>query len=271
MEYAKTVSIKAYAKINLVLNVVGRQDNLHLIDSIMTPFDIYDTVKMEKRTDREIFVKYTNCENITNDTASKMAKLISKKYGLLGVNIEINKNIPIKAGLGGSSADAGAVARGMEKLFSLEKIPNELLLEVGSDVPYMYLGGDKRVQGVGEKVSSVNLPKLYKVLIVDGIGVDTKKSYENYDLFGGDNQDIEKFLININKFCATFTNSLQKGSQKLNSNIQKASDLLTECGFSSCMTGSGSGVFGIEYDKAQFENKLKKLIKKQPNLQFFIS
>lgn len=271
MEYAKTVSIKAYAKINLVLNVVGIQNSLHLIDSIMTPFDIYDIVNMEKRTDGEIVVKYTNYDNITNDTAYKMAKLINQKYGLSGVDIEITKNIPMKAGLGGSSADAGAVARGMEKLFSLEKIPSELLLEVGSDVPYMYIGGDKRVQGVGEKVTSVDLPKLYKVLIVDGIGVDTKKSYDNYDLYGGDNQDIEMFLTNIKAKSATFTNALQKGSTKLNNNIQKAIDLLTECGFLACMTGSGSGVFGIEYDKAQFENKLMKLIKKQPNLQFFIS
>jgi 4-diphosphocytidyl-2-C-methyl-D-erythritol kinase len=271
MEYELAVSIKAYAKINLLLNVVGVRDGLHLIDSIMTPFDIYDIINMEKRSDKEIFVKYTKGESITNDTAFKMAKLIKEKYGLCGVNIEIDKNIPMKAGLGGSSADAGAVARGMEKLFSLEKIPAKLLLEVGSDVPYMYLGGDKRVQGVGEKVTSVDLPKLYKVLIIDCIGVDTKKSYENYDLFGGDNQDIEKFLVNINKHCATFTNALQKGSIILNNNIEQAINLLTECGFSACMTGSGSGVFGIEYDKAQFDNKLMKLIKKQPKLQFFIS
>ncbi len=270
MKCSNTISKKAYAKINLVLNVVGIQGKMHLIDSIVTPFNIYDTVHIEKRKDREIFVNYTNGQKFENDTAYKMATLITKRYKLSGVNIEIEKRIPQKAGIGGSSADAGAVARGMQQLFGLQEIPFELLLEVGSDVPYMYLGGNKRIQGVGEKVSSVSLPKLYKVLVVDGIGVDTKQSYQNYDLYGGENQDIDKFLVDVHNGSATFTNALQKGSMKLNKNIKESIQALKECGFAACMTGSGSGVFGIEYDKASFDYKLTKLIKRRPDLQFFI-
>lgn len=267
----KNVSIRAYAKINLVLNIEGVQDNLHLIDSIVTQFDLYDIVNMEKREDGKIFVRYTNCDTIINDTALKMANLINDRYNLSGVNIEITKNIPIKAGLGGSSADAGAVARGMQQLFSLEAIPASLLIKVGSDVPYMYLGGDKRIQGIGERVANVKLPRLYKVLLLDGVGVDTKKSYENYDLEGGENQDIEKFLENMNSKNAKCTNALQKASIKLNDNIGKAIDLLESCGFAPCMTGSGSGVFAIEYDKAVFKNKLKKLNIKQSKFMLYIS
>ncbi|HKL73757.1 MAG TPA: hypothetical protein VJ903_02580, partial [Clostridia bacterium] len=238
---------------------------------IVTPFDLCDVVNMEKRDDGQIFVKYTNGQKIINDTAFKTANLIMNKYKTSGVNIEIVKNIPFKAGLGGSSADAGAVAKGMQQLYSLDTIPTDLLLTVGSDVPYMYEGGDKRIQGVGEKVSSVKLPKLYKILLTDGIGVDTKKSYDNYDLFGGENQDIEQFLENVNKKNATFTNALQNASIRINKNIEEAISILKECDFRPCMTGSGSGVFAIEYDKALFESKLKKLIKKKHKFNFFIS
>lgn len=266
------LNIKAYAKINLVLNIEGTANGMHLIDSIVTPFNIYDEVVMEKREDNEITVNYTGCSTvIQNDTALKMANIIQREFHTGGVSINISKNIPFKAGLGGSSADAGAVARGMEQLFTLTGIPTELLMEVGSDVPYMYCGGDKRIRGIGEIVTPVALPELYKVLITDDEGVDTKKSYESYDISGGENQDIDLFLEDINNKKAKFTNALQRGSELLNDKISYAYKLLTVCGFAASMTGSGSGVFGIAYGKEEFEIKLKKLIEKKTNLKFFVS
>lgn len=267
----QSVSLRAYAKINLVLNIEGTSDGLHLIDTVVTPFNIFDEVNMEKRRDGEIRVRYTNGPPIENDTARKMAEIIRQEYKTGGVDIEITKKIPMKAGVGGSSADAGAVARGMQVLFSLDEIPAHLLLKVGSDVPYMYRGGDKRIRGKGEIVENVVLPNTYKVLIVAEGGVDTRKCFELYDILGGENADIGKFLIEINENRANFSNALQRAGEELNENISGAITLLKECGFQPCMTGSGSGVFGIEYDKTEFENKLKKLIKKQPKSQFFIS
>jgi 4-diphosphocytidyl-2-C-methyl-D-erythritol kinase len=266
------VIVRAYAKINLILNIVGKSGGMHLIDSIVTPFNIFDEVKLSKRMDNEIIVKYNNCDEslIENDTAYKMALLIRNNFNIGGIDIEITKNIPFKAGIGGSSADAGAVAKGIEELYSLTGIPTELLIKVGSDVPYMYQGGDKRLRGLGEVVTPITLPKMYKVLLVDDIGVNTKKSYENYDIYGGINQEINLFMQNIKEKNANFTNALQRGSEKLNERIKYAIILLEECGFASCMTGSGSGVFGIAYNEDEFESKLKKLIEKNTNFKIFI-
>lgn len=255
---------RAYAKINLVLNITGVSGNMHLIDSIVTPFEIYDEIKISKNCINKTVINYTNLiAGIKNDSALTAAELIRKEYNLDGIDIEIKKNIPFKAGLGGSAADAGAIARGMERLFNLEKIPLSLLLKIGSDAPYMYMGGNKRVRGTGEIVTPVNLPEMYKVVLIEKNGVETKKAFKYYDKYGGENQNIDIFLENIKVNKAIFSNALQKASEKLNENIYRAVKLLKDCGFEHCcMTGSGSGVFGITYDKEEFNTKLNELIRK---------
>lgn len=140
------VKVSSKAKINLLLNIVGISNKMHLIDGVFVPFNLCDNIYLSRRLDNEIVVNYTNKEwKFDNDTAFIMAKEIQTLYGTKGVDILIEKNIPIKSGLGGSSADAAAVAIGMEELYSLKNIDIQTLLKVGSDVPYMYVGGTKRV------------------------------------------------------------------------------------------------------------------------------
>lgn len=233
---------------------------MHLIDTVVTQFDIYDEVTAEKRDDDEISVNYRGVSGkIEGDTAYRAAKLIQSAFNTRGVDISVVKRIPFKAGLGGSSADAGGVARCMRELFGLPEIPCSLLLQVGSDVPYMYLGGNKRIRGIGERVTEVDLPKLYKVLITDQSGVNTAECYKNYDIYGGENQDIETFFNDLSSQNARFTNALQRAGERLNGNIKHNAEILRECGFRPCMTGSGSGVFGIEYDRASFDAKIQTL------------
>src|SRR5690554_1393578 len=172
---------KVYAKINLCLTIKGKQNKMHLIDTIVTNINVFDEIIVKKRTDEKIFVTYDNLsEQIENDTAKKAALLLQKKYSLKGVDINIKKNIPFSAGLGGSSADAAGVAKCMQKLFSI-KLDKQVLLQMGSDTPYMFNGGDARITGLGENIESLTLPPLkYAVLICPG-GVNTKKAYELYD------------------------------------------------------------------------------------------
>ncbi len=257
------IKIESSAKLNLVLNIVGVRDNMHLLDMILTDFPIYDTILLEKN--KGVKVVYTNCKTPNNDTAEKMARLICDYFGLEGVYIEITKRIPFGAGLGGSSADASGVARGISKLYDIS-IPNELLLKVGSDVPYMYYGGDKRVKGLGEIVEVIELPKVYKVLVVPNKGVDTKNSYSEYDKNPTENIDIDVWLKDFDEGKLIGHNCLQKGSERLNTSISEVILVMERCGFQPTMTGSGSGVFACEKDYLVYKQKVLKL-KSMTNLQ----
>lgn len=259
------VEVRCNAKINLMLNIVGISNKMHLIDGVFIPFNLCDNILINSREDKEIFVSYTDkALKFDNDTALKMAKAIQERYQTKGVNILINKNIPIKSGLGGSSADAAAVAKGMQALFSLPDIDLNLLLSVGSDVPYMYKGGTVRVSSLGEKLEDIILPHMYKVVLLPDRGVDTKACYGLYDEVGGEYCDIEKFIKEPQK-TISFTNALMKAACKLNEDIIVALELLKDAGFCYGMSGSGSACFGIEYDKEKFEKKLAKLIQLNDN------
>lgn len=253
---------KAYAKINIALNVLGKHENLHNIDSIITNVDIYDKIRMKKRNDNSINVLYTNLDiEIKNDTAKKIAELIQREYNTGGVDITIEKHIPFGAGLGGSSADAAGVAKCLEELFDLGTIPQSLLLRIGSDVPYMYEGGNKRVTGKGEIIRDVEIPKAFYAIVVCPGGVNTAQAYNLYDKIGGENKDISKMLIdlNVNKRIGLH-NALQKAAMILNPNIEKGLDYLQKAGFENrVMTGSGSGVLAMELVNKEFNEKVIEL------------
>lgn len=254
------VKVRGWAKINLLLNIVGLSNKMHLIDGVFIPFNLCDNIIIDSRTDNEIFVSYTDKNlKFDNDTAMKMAKAIKLRYGTKGVDILIDKKIPQKSGLGGSSADAAAVARGMQELFCLEEIDTKLLLSVGSDVPYMYQGGTRRVSGLGENTSAVSLPTMYKIVLLPKLGVDTAECYRLYDEVGGDNSDIDEFLRQP-KLVTKFTNALERAACLLNKDIEAALELLKKAGFCYGMSGSGSACFGIAYDKSEFEKKKAKLL-----------
>ncbi len=256
------VTIKSPAKLNLMLNIVGKTNNMHLIDGVFVPFNLCDIIYADKRKDNVINLSYTDkAIKFDNDTALKAANVIAKHYGLGGMDIVIEKKIPLQSGMGGSSADAAGVARAIRELFDLENIDNDLLVKIGSDVPYMYKGGDCRVSGIGEKVESINLPKFNKVVLLPAKGVDTTKCYELYDEVGGENGDIEGFIKNPFSKEIKQANALQRAACIINGDIKLALDTLKSVGFLCGMSGSGSACFGIEYDFIEFESKLAKLIR----------
>lgn len=150
------LEISAPAKINLALDVTGKEGRLHTVDTLIYPVSLHDTVGM-KPSDVTT-VKYVGKRGVyPGDTVLKTLELYKKIYGERGVEIEIIKRIPEKAGLGGSSADAAAVARGLEELFLYPSVGAEKLLEVGSDVPAMYENSPQRATsfGKGRRLSSL--------------------------------------------------------------------------------------------------------------------
>ncbi len=153
------LKIKANAKINFSLCICGkRQDGYHLIDTVMHSIDLYDEIKINKSNSITVICDKADIimeENI----AYKAAKLFFLDYGINGgAQININKNIPLAAGLGGGSADAAAVLLGLNRLYNAQITEQQLCkiaLKLGADVPFFIKGGCQWAEGIGEKLTDL--------------------------------------------------------------------------------------------------------------------
>ncbi|MFI3229622.1 MAG: hypothetical protein R3Y23_05615 [Bacillota bacterium] len=256
----KSIELNINAKVNISLAIVGRNlTSYHKLDTVMAEIGICDTVRVSTREDSDINISYTTGESYKNDIALKMAEVIQSTFNTTGVDIVITKRIPEGCGVGGSSADAAGVARAMARLFDIV-IDNNMLLSVGSDVPYMYVGGLKRVKDCGSCTEEVSLFPLYGVLIYkDELLVSTKEAFAMYDEIGGDNADIDAVIAG-----GKLSNALEHSALIIEPKIAELKQCLVDCGFSEVvMTGSGSGYIGASYDKNVYITALNKLINTQ--------
>ena len=185
----KKIKLKAYGKINLGLDVLGkRDDGYHDLDMVMQSVDVYDNITITKNKTGEITVK-SNTSNIPNDESNlayKAAKLLMDEFEIKkGVDIEIEKNIPISGGMAGGSTDCAAVLKGMNKLFKLRLSEQELMdrgVKLGADVPFCILGKSARAEGIGEVLTPIpNKMKGYIVLAKPPISVSTGFVYGRID------------------------------------------------------------------------------------------
>lgn len=258
------IELKARAKLNLTLDIKGRENGLHVIDSIIIPIPLYDDVRMRIRNDGKVNLSYVGRDNVYDfDTALLTAQKIQSRYGVGGVDIEIVKRIPERAGMGGSSADAACVARGMERLYNYGSTDRELLKSIGSDVTAMYLNQPCRVQGTGDRAEKIEIAKpMYFAVLLPGEGVDTATCYKLYDKRGGGGDYTEKAVEALKKGeCFFPSNALYLAAAELVPKIAEAKEMMLRVGFLAEMTGSGSAVFGYEYERGAFLSKLEALCK----------
>ncbi|MEA3485534.1 MAG: 4-(cytidine 5'-diphospho)-2-C-methyl-D-erythritol kinase, partial [Candidatus Aerophobetes bacterium] len=166
----KKLVLQAAAKINLYLNVLGkRDDGYHEIESVMQSVTLYDKIILRSlKKDISILCDNPEAPSEKHNLCYRAAKLFLKETGIKqGVEIEIHKVIPMRAGLGGGSADAAAVLEGMSKLFGIEVSYLDLLKwaeRLGADVPFCLRGGTALVKGKGENI--LPLPPLRKGWLV---------------------------------------------------------------------------------------------------------
>lgn len=183
------MEIKAYAKINIALDIVGkRDDGYHLLRMIMQTIDLYDIIEIEKNASG-INIKCNKHYVPTDERnlAYRAAKLFKETYSINdGVDINLTKNIPVSAGLAGGSTDAAGVLKLMNKIFNINASADELRmlgLKLGADVPYCIEGGTALCEGIGEKITTL---KKFKdkilVLIKPPFGVSTKEVYKAFDM-----------------------------------------------------------------------------------------
>ena len=180
---------KAYAKINIALDVVGkREDGYHLLKMIMQQIDLYDVISVEKQIE-EISIscnkKYVPLDN--KNLAYKAAELFLKKYSIhSGVKINIEKNIPVSAGLAGGSTDAATVLMLLNKIFNVNATEKELMslgLQLGADVPYCITGGTALCENIGEVITKLKPFKNHILVVVKpNFGISTKEVYRYLDI-----------------------------------------------------------------------------------------
>lgn len=164
------LTLKAPAKVNLTLEVLGRRDDgYHDIVSIMQTVDLFDAVTLEP--DDRLTVE---CDDATiepsDNLALRAAKLLDTSTGGgRGANIKLEKHIPVSAGLGGGSSDAAAVLLGLNRVWALDLTGEQLTSlasQIGSDVPFFLHGGTAMVQGRGERVRPMSAVKLDRMVIL---------------------------------------------------------------------------------------------------------
>lgn len=269
--------VKAFAKINLAINVVGKkEDGYHDLDMIMLPIELHDSIHIEMLPSN--FETYITCDDFSLEVneynlCSITLKKMKEKYNIdKSFRIHIHKNIPIGAGLGGGSSNAAAVITAIKTLLKL-KIPHEEEIElaksIGADVPFFLNNTPARVQGIGEKLTPIKIKNKYYVLLIKPAkGLSTKEVYAKYDELGSDNHaDVEKLINTLEngedeKIKDYMGNDLEKASITMLPAIEEIKNLLVNDGFENVlMSGSGSSVFAISTNRVMMEKEYKKLEK----------
>ena len=181
--------MKAHAKINLGLDVVGKLPNgYHEVRMVMQTVGIYDELTFS-RTECGIMVT-TDSEELPieeDNLIYKAANLMKDKYDIReGIHIHLQKNIPIAAGMAGGSADAAAAMKGISRMFGLDTSLLELMelgASIGADVPYCVIGGTALAEGIGEKLTPLEpAPECFVLVAKPDINVSTRYVYERLNV-----------------------------------------------------------------------------------------
>lgn len=271
--------LRAYAKVNIGLDVVGkREDGYHILRMIMQTVDIYDEIELEKLEENEIKIK-CNLPYIPTDSRNlvyKAAELFKNKYNIkTGVLIDVKKNIPVAAGMAGGSTDAAAILKGLNKLFNVGASNQELMelgVKIGADVPYCIDGGTALCEGIGEEITK--LPDFNNVILVvvkPPFGVSTKAVYNNLDLSKirrhvGINNIIKGMeRRDLKLVCYNMKNVLENVTIKQYPVIKAIkNDMIVLGAQGALMSGSGPTVFGI-FDNMLSAQKCFEFMKKRYN------
>jgi len=269
-----SMKLKAYGKINLGLDVVRRrEDGYHEVKMIMQTVNIYDRIFIKKNDSGEIKIK-TNLFYLPNNSDNimyKAAKLLFDEFGITkGLDINLQKNIPVSAGMAGGSTDAAAVMFGINVMFRLGLSIEELMehaVKIGADVPYCLLRGTALSEGIGEKLTRLSPPpNCFIVIAKPGFGVSTKHVYQNLNLDGLERHpDIDGLMEaiknkDLKKMSEKMENVLETVTAKEHPEIDRLKQLMVECGACvSLMSGSGPTVFGL-FEKKEDANKAKEII-----------
>lgn len=269
------MKLRAYAKINLGLDVIRRrEDGYHEVSMIMQTIRIYDQLELERTREPGIFLT-TNRSFIPTDSNNlvyKAADLMMERYQITGgVKINLRKVIPVSAGMAGGSSDAAATLVGMNRLFKLGLSMEELMkigVNIGADVPYCVMRGTARAEGIGEILTPLSaMPDCWILIGKPGINVSTKFVYTNLKIDEHTRHpDIEGMVRALKEqdlygITSRMGNVLEDVTIPAYPVIEEIKNRMKANGaVNAMMSGSGPTVFGIfdEQEKAERAFELLK-------------
>lgn len=281
-----SIELKSRAKINLSIDVLGkRDDGYHLVEMIMQTIDLYDVIKIKQLDTNDVVIK-SNSSHIPLDNDNivyKAIELLRQRFNInKGIEVFIEKNIPVAAGMAGGSSNAAAVLVGLNKLWKLnltEQGLQELGLKLGADVPYCISGKTALAEGIGEKLSYIKgLPKNISILICKpNLFVSTKDVYQGLDLNNIVKRPNNKFLIeclekeDIDSLSKNMSNVLENVTSKMHKEINEIEEIMmANSALGSMMSGSGPTVFGL-FDKYDNALKCKDILLQQYSQVYVVS
>ncbi len=268
------MKIRAYAKINLGLNVLyKRDDGYHELDMINAPINFYDELFIEKSPEMSFDATMDYVKKNKDNSILKAIELLRAKYGFKdNFKIMLNKNIPSRAGLGGGSADAAATIKAIDRMLGLDMSLadyKKIAMQIGSDDYYCLFERCARVKGTGDIIKPFqNRIRCHILLVKPYVGISTKASFSSLDLNTCDHPDIDMIQRTMEEgdyryFIKSLGNSLEEPSFKLEGEIKKIKDELTIIGMDGAvMSGSGSTVLGFTQDEAILD-KVCTIMKRQ--------
>ena len=260
--------LRAFAKINLGLDILRkREDGYHEVRMILQTIQMYDVLEMKKvkKPGISLSVNYPYIPSDERNLVYKAAKLLMDEFQVKeGVDIRLEKFIPVAAGMAGGSSDAAAAMVGINHLFKLGLSEKDLMdraVNIGADVPYCIMRGTALAEGIGEKLTRIaQVPDCYVLIGKPGIGVSTKTAYESLQLdkiqshpdIDGMIRDIENG--NLLAMTDKMGNVFESGIIGKYPVIGEIKDLMEANGaLKAMMSGSGPTVFGIFDDREKME------------------
>jgi 4-diphosphocytidyl-2-C-methyl-D-erythritol kinase len=268
-----TIHLESPAKINLRLEILKkREDGYHELRTILQKINLHDLLHFSLKKERGISIK-TNHPNIPvgkrNLVYQAVQSILKKSDYKGGVLIEIEKRIPLGAGLGGGSSNAATTLKAMNQLLKINLPKKELMamgLEIGADVPFFFLEGAAIASGIGERLKKIELPGLWFVLIYPNFEVSTRWAYQNFILTK------RRFHFNLHGLLRTpkeisnlLWNDLEEVVSRECPQIGVMKKMLYSAGaLGALMTGSGPTVFGVfseEGGASEAYKKVKKMVR----------
>ncbi len=263
-----SLSLRSPAKLNLFLHIVGRRaDGYHLLQSVFQLIDWCDTIHLKRISENEVR-RINPIAGVPpeQDLVVRAANLLKDFCQIeAGVEIDLHKEIPMGAGMGGGSSDAATTLIGLNALWNLQLSKETLCtlgLKLGADVPFFIFGQNAFVEGIGEKIQAISLQTPDFLVIFPNQGIATASIFQDLELTRDHAQ------ITIDGFLASpwlyQSNDCQAVAMRICPEVKQALDWISQVlpGSQPRMSGSGSSVFAVldtKTDTAKLENLLQNL------------
>jgi len=270
-----TLTLDSPAKVNLTLEILKkREDGYHELRTILQKISLHDTLRftLKKRAGISITTTHPNLPTGKRNLVYRAARLVLTRSGYRGgVDIDIEKRIPLGAGLGGGSSNAAITLTALNGLLEVGFTKKELEgigLEIGADVPFFLMKGSAIGSGIGERLRKVDLPELWYILIYPNFEVSTRWAYQNFVLTKRRfHYKIHEFLKTPREISSILQNDLETVVSREYPQIETMKEALRSCGaMGVSMTGSGPTVFGIfsgEGGASEAYKKVKRVVRRE--------